>query len=235
MVSNALLQRSSSPVRWWGQRRSPICSAGTRTSAASRPAQARAGPESSRRRRSLSRPGPLVLSPVRTGLLPRAAAAGRQFASLRPAKLVRLAPRTPRRPARSRRLRTPSTPGSGDPGGSRRTGDSGRSGRSGARRPAPTARRPRRPRRRRPRRRAPARAADAGPEPGPGDDAADLAPVAPGAADRGARAGARDRAGRSSRSGPILPTPGPTLPVDSTPATSPAASTDDGAQDGGNG
>ncbi len=189
MVSNVLLQRSSSPVRWWGPRRSPICSAGPRISAASA-SQSPAGPGSSRRRpcrsdRSSSR---------RSGR--RSCRADRRRAGSSCPRGLRSSSgslrRTPRHPARSGRAR-PRRPDAGDPGsgaGSRRTGGSGSSRGSRADSHARAVRTHADGRDAA----SPARAPDAGPEPGSGDDAAALASVAPGSAGRGRRARDSDRA-----------------------------------------
>ena len=194
MVSNALLQRSSSPVRWWGPPRSPICSAGIRISATRSACPSPVGPESSRRRRC--RPG--RSSSRRSGR--RSSRARRLQAGSSGCCGLRSSSGSLRRTPR-RRARSPGPgpgPGARGPGaGSCRTcgsGGSGGSRRSGARRPRADSDA-----------RAvrsdtdggaasPARAADPGPESGSGDDAADLASVAPGSAGRGAHAGARGRA-----------------------------------------
>ena len=193
MVSNALLQRSSSPVRWWGPPRSPICSAGIRISAARSACPSPVGPESSRRRRCRPGRSSSRRSGRRSSRARRLQAGSSGCCGLRSSSgSLR---RTPRRRARSprprpRRARGPGagscrTCGSGGSGGSRRSGarrpraDSGaRAVRSDTDGGAAS----------------PARAADPGPESGSGDDAADLASVAPGSAGRGAHAGARGRA-----------------------------------------
>jgi hypothetical protein len=185
--------------------------------------------------------GPLVLSPVRTALLPRAAASGGQFASLQPAKLVRLAPPThaaaPRTVAPAPAPSTPSTPTPAAPAAPAAPVAPATPAAPAA--PVPAAPAP-----------APAPAPSAppptatprplpvpptpAPNPGPvttppiSHPSLPVPPVA-------APVPVPVTAPPLLTSGPVLPKPGPTLPVDGAPDTSAAPSTQDSAQDGGNG
>ena len=184
--------------------------------------------------------GPLVLSPVQTGLLPRAAASGRQFVSLRPAKLVRLVPSHAAAPHTVAPAPAPSTPSTPTPAAPAAPATPATPAAPAApatpAAPAPAAPAPT------PAPSAPTPTATPRPLPVPPIPAPNPGPVTTPPLSHpslpvppiAAPAPVPVNAPLLS-SGPILPKPGPTLPVDSTPVTSPAASTDDGAQDGGNG